>query len=128
MVESCVEFFNADIQEIIKSCKTIRKWAYILHDKDDTAPHYHIYLNFGDSVVDTKEVAGWFGLQESQVNKVKGRSTDMFLYLIHGNDSQKNKYKYPVSEVFANFDIEKEIDNVENLPKFQYHILVFSYD
>ena len=76
-VESRVEFFKCDIQETIKSHKTIKKWAYILHDKDDTAPHYHIYLNFGNSGIDTKQVAEWFGLQESQVNKVKGRATDM---------------------------------------------------
>ena len=118
-VESCVEFFNGDIQEIIKSRKTIKKWAYILHDKDDAAPHYHIYLNFGDSGVDTKEVAGWFGLQESQVSKVKGRSTDMLLYLTHGNDSQKNKYQYPVSEVVANFDFETEIKNSKILGDFK---------
>lgn len=92
-VESRVEFFNGDIQEIIKSKKTIKKWAYILHDKDDTAPHYHIYLNFGDSSVDTKEVASWFGLQESQVNRIRGRATDMLEYLTHANNSQQNKYQ-----------------------------------
>ena len=118
-VESRVEFFSGDIQETIKSHKTIKKWAYILHDKDDTAPHYHIYLNFGNSGVDTKEVAGWFGLQESQVSKVKGRSTDMLLYLTHGNDSQKNKYQYPVSEVVANFDFETEIKNSKILGDFK---------
>ena len=34
-VESRVEYFKGDIQEIIKSKQTIKKWAYILHDKDD---------------------------------------------------------------------------------------------
>ena len=120
-VESRVEFFKGDIQEIIKSKKTIKKWAYILHDKDDTAPHYHIYLNFGNSGIETKQVAEWFGLQESQVSRVKGRATDMLLYLTHGNDSQKNKYQYSPTEVVANFDFETEIKNAQILGDFEHY-------
>lgn len=118
-VESRVEYFKGDIQEIIKSRKTIKKWAYILHDKDDTAPHYHIYLHFGTSGVDTKDVASWFGLQESQVNKIKGRSTDMLEYLIHANDSQKYKYQYDPSEVKANFDFYTAVKNAKILGDFE---------
>ena len=122
-VESRVEFFKGDIQEIIKSHTTIKKWAYILHDKDDTEDHYHIYLNFGNSGVDTKQVADWFGLQESQVSKIRGRHTDMLLYLTHGNDSQKNKHQYSPTEVIANFDFETEIKNAQILGDFEH----FSY-
>lgn len=118
-VESRVEFFKGDIQEIIKSKKTIKKWAYILHDKDDTAPHYHIYLNFGDSSVDTKEVASWFGLQESQVNRIRGRATDMLEYLTHANNSQQNKYQYSPDEVVANFDFLTAIKNSKILGDFE---------
>lgn len=120
-VESRVEYFKGDIQEILKSHKVIKKWAYILHDKDDTAPHYHIYLNFGSSGVDTAQVGAWFGLQESQVSRVKGRATDMLLYLTHGNDSQKNKYQYSPSEVVANFDFETEIKNAQILGDFEHY-------
>lgn len=120
-VESRVEFFKCDIQEVLKSHKTIKKWAYILHDKDDTAPHYHIYLNFGNSGVDTKQVAEWFGLQESQVNKIRGRATDMLLYLTHGNDSQQNKYQYSPTEVHANFDFQTEIKNAKILGDFEHY-------
>lgn len=118
-VESRVEFFKCDIQEVLKSHKTIKKWAYILHDKDDTAPHYHIYLNFGNSGVDTKQVAEWFGLQESQVNKIRGRATDMLQYLTHGNDSQQNKHQYSPTEVIANFDFQTEIKNAKILGDFE---------
>ena len=118
-VESRVEYFKGDIQEILKSKKTIKKWAYILHDKDDTAPHYHIYLHFGDSGVDTKMIAEWFGLQESQVNRIKGRSTDMLEYLIHANDTQKYKYQYDPSEVVANFDFYTAIKNAKILGDFE---------
>lgn len=120
-VESRVEFFKGDIQEVIKSKKTIKKWAYILHDKDDTAPHYHIYLNFGSSGVDTKQVAEWFGLQESQVNKIRGRATDMLEYLTHGNASQQNKHQYSPTEVIANFDFQTEIKNAKILGDFEHY-------
>lgn len=122
-VESRVEFFKGNIQEIIKSHKTIKSWAYILHDKDDTAPHYHIYLNFGDSGIETKQVADWFGLQESQVNRIRGRRSDMLLYLTHGNDSQQNKHQYSPTEVIANFDFQTEIKNAQILGDFEH----FSY-
>lgn len=41
---------KVDIQQTCMQYKTIKQWAYILHDKDDTRPHYHIYLNFHPSV------------------------------------------------------------------------------
>ena len=119
MVASRVEYFKGDIQEIIKSHKTIKQWAYMLHDKDDTAPHYHIYLNFGSSGVDTKQVGEWFGLQESQVEKIKGRKTDALEYLTHANDTQKYKYQYSPSEVIANFDVGTEITNAKILGDFK---------
>lgn len=120
-VESRVEYFKGDIQEIIKSRSTIKKWAYILHDKDDTAPHYHVYLNFGNSGVDTKQVAEWFGLQESCVSKIKGRGVDILLYLTHSNDSQRHKYQYSTDEVISNFDFQGEIAASKVLGDFSVH-------
>lgn len=123
-VESRVEFFTEPIGDIVRRYRTIKKYAYILHDKDpDTSPHYHIYLNFGNSGVDSKLVAQWFGLQESQVNRIQGRATDMLLYLTHGQPSQKHKYQYSPSEVVANFDFEEEIEKskiIGNFDKYSY--------
>ena len=98
-----VDKMPVDIQETIMKYKTIKEWAYIVHDKDDTRPHYHIYLNFGNSGIDFKMVASWFGIEENFVNKVKGRKADMLMYLTHANDTQKNKYQYSPNEVKANF-------------------------
>lgn len=119
MVTSRVEFFQCDIQEVLKSKKTIKQWAYILHDKDDTAPHYHIYLNFGSSGVDTAQIGGWFGLQESQVERIKGRKWNALEYLTHTDDKQKYKHQYSSSEVIANFDFETEITNAKILGDFK---------
>ncbi len=113
------QFLKEPLQDILKRYKTIKKWAYILHDKDkDATPHYDIYINFGDTGVDTSLVAKWFGLQESQIEKVKGRAQDMLLYLIHGNDSQKHKYQYSPDEVVANFDFKSELAKAKILGNF----------
>lgn len=109
---------KVDIQETCMKYKTIKEWAYILHDKDDTRSHYHIYLNFGTSSCDTSMVAKWFEVAENFVSKVKGRKTDMLLYLTHGNDSQKNKHQYSPGEVHANFDFETEIENSKIIGDF----------
>ena len=112
---------SVDIQETCMKYKTIKQWAYILHDKDDTRPHYHIYLNFDKSSCDTKMVAGWFGVPENFIEKVKGRKTDMLLYLTHGNETQKNKHQYSTSEVVANFDFETEIEQAKIIGDFKNH-------
>ena len=89
-----VDKLKVDIQETCMKYKTIKEWAYINHDKDDTRPHYHIYLNFGVSSVDTSVIATWFQVADNFVSRVKGRKADMLMYLTHGNDTQKNKHQY----------------------------------
>ena len=103
------EYLKVDIQEVIRSKKSIKQWAYILHDKDDTAPHYHIYLNFGKTSVEFSDVANWFGIPENFVSQVQGRKVDMLQYLTHSNAGQEHKHQYSPSEVIANFDFESEI-------------------
>ncbi len=102
--------FQVDIQQTCMNYKTIKHWAYILHDKDDTRPHYHIYVHFGTSSVDSSLVANWFQVPENLVNKIKGRRVDMLLYLTHGNDTQQFKHQYSESEIVSNFDIKTEIE------------------
>ena len=101
---------KVDIQQTCMNYKTIKHWAYILHDKDDTRPHYHIYLHFGTSSVDTKLVATWFDIPENFINKIKGRRVDMLMYLTHSNSTQQHKYQYSPDEIVANFDLESEIE------------------
>ena len=60
---------HVDIQKVLMERKTIKKWAYILHDKDDTRNHYHIYLNFGGSSLNTEDVAKWFSLAYTKDGK-----------------------------------------------------------
>lgn len=123
---------NVDIQQTCMKYTTIKQWAYILHDKDDTRPHYHIYLNFHPTSANTADVARWFKLGykdedgkehsgEQFIEKVKGRKTDVLLYLIHGNDSQKFKHQYSPNEVVANFDFESEIATSKIIGDFEHY-------
>lgn len=120
---------KVDIQATCMKYQTIKQWAYILHDKDDTRSHYHVYLNFGNSSIDTALVAKWFELDyvdengqehsgEQFVQKVKGRKVSILKYLTHENDSAKFKHVYDRSEVHANFDFAAEIDLYNNIGDF----------
>ncbi len=124
------EYLKVDIQETCKKYSTIKKWAYIKHDKDDTRPHYHIMLHFGGASVSTAQVAKWFNLAytaedgtehsgEQFCEKIKGRWTDGLKYLTHRNDTQKNKYQYSSTEVVANFDFESEIASADIIGDFE---------
>lgn len=108
--------------------KAIQDYAYIVHDKctklvkNDNgtetevpiAPHIHLCMRF-TTPQHIPQLSGWFGgLPESCFEKIKGNWADSLLYLIHGNNSQKRKYQYSVSEVIANFDYEKEIELAKN--------------
>ena len=127
-----VDKLNVDLQATFMKYRTIKKWAYIIHDKDDTRPHYHICLHFGTASVDVTQVAKWFnlGYKDEQgnehdgtqfINKIKGRWTDVLLYLTHGNESQKNKHQYSTAEVTANFDFETEIETAKILGDFEHY-------
>lgn len=114
------EYLKSPLQDILRKYRTIKQWAYILHDKDkDASSHYHIYINFGQQTVDSKDVAGWFGIPEQFVNKVEGRKTDMLMYLTHSNDSQQHKHQYDFSEVVANFDFKSEIEQAKIIGDFE---------
>ncbi len=112
-----VDKMPVDVQETIKKYSTIKQWAYIIHDKDDTNPHYHIYLRFNSSI-DSSMIASWFGIPENFVNKIKGKKTDMLMYLTHSNDTQSGKHLYSPDEVIANFDFETEIENSKIIGDF----------
>lgn len=104
-----VDKINVDIQQVCAKYSTIKQWAYINHDKDDTRPHYHIMLFF-DYPVDIEEIARWFDIAPNFICRIKGSRTDALSYLIHRNESHLWKYQYNPDEVHANFDWLTEIE------------------
>lgn len=113
------------IIEVVETKNYIKKWAYILHDKDvytpedekkDPArkagtlkePHWHICLSFKDST-EIKTIANAFGVPPQCVDKShSGYFEDMAMYLTHKNACEK--YQYSPNEVKANFDYFKFLE------------------
>lgn len=115
-----VDKLNVDIQQTCTRYSTIKQFAYINHDKDDTRPHYHILLFF-DYPVDVNKIASWFEIATNFVSKIKGTRQDALAYLIHRTESSKFKHQYDPSEVHANFDWLIEVEAAKMLGDFASH-------
>ena len=108
-----LEFVNFNyIKNVLveRSEKQNFQYAYIVHDKDKKddgtlkSPHFHIFIKF-KSPYDSNYICKWFGVEEQYVSKIKGRWSDVLLYLTHKN--AEDKYQYSDEEVFSNFDFVK---------------------
>lgn len=112
------------------SHKTIKRWAYVAHDKDhysdadfDSDPnktpdklkpkHWHIVLECSQQL-ESITIARWFGIKENYVDCPKGAGAflDCVEYLTHENPKQVDldKVKYEDREIVANFDFRSELD------------------
>ena len=95
---SCdVDKLKVDIQQTCMKYSTIKQWCYINHDKDDTRPHYHIYLFFSYPV-DMYKVADWFQVPINFIEKIKSR-TQALLYLIHGDEKEPINFTMENSKI-----------------------------
>lgn len=102
--------FTKDIiANVLKDWSSVKDYAYILHDKDnDENLHCHLALRFNGAVPTTAIInklrkAG-VELDETRLEKVKGKWASIVSYLTHRNAPEKHQYDY--SEVVANFDVE----------------------
>lgn len=108
-----------NLEEIIEKHRTIKEWAYIIHDKDvkkdgtPKDPHIHLYLNFGQSGAEFKTVAKWFKDEPQYVGRVTGRKSDVLMYLTHRNAPEK--YQYKDDEVISNFDLKQAIEEDQKI-------------
>lgn len=104
------EHLKVDIQKVCSEHSTIKQYAYIKHDKDDTRPHYHIYVNFGRASISHLDVAKWFNVPQNFVRTIKSK-VSYLRYLTHDLDSQRHKHQYSPGEVISNFDFQTVIKN-----------------
>ena len=123
-------------ETIIKALahKTIKQWAYILHDKDVYSqadeeadpnhkqgdvkpPHWHIVMNCNNAM-EIGVIAKWLGIAENFVDIPKGNGAGKFLdcveYLTHESAKQQElgKHRYENEEVKASegFDWRAKLD------------------
>lgn len=121
-IEQQARFLSEEqIIEAITGRRSIKYYAYILHDKDEYTevdeqknpehksgtlkePHWHVVLVFFDGQQQQlKYIAAWFKQPTNRVEKIKSRRVeDAFAYLIHQN--APTKHQYDAEEVKANFD------------------------
>lgn len=138
---------NEDTIKVALAHKTIKEWAYVLHDKDvylpedevknpkhkagsTKPPHWHIVINCNQQV-EAGVIAKWFGIAEnfvgipkgSDISKGAGKFLDCVEYLTHESDKQqkKGKHRYDDKEVKASegFEWRARIDK-RNENKLKY--------
>lgn len=121
---------NEDTIKIALAHKTIKRWAYIIHDKDvyseaDEADnpdhkagtpkprHFHIVLELKSNTMEITTIAKWFGIGENYVNFGKGHGAflDCVEYLTHESEKQQalGKHRYNDNEVIASFDFREAL-------------------
>lgn len=94
---------NVNLDEILKENTGEINIAYILHDKNDTLSHYHIFLEFGEIAVDNSSVSELFKVPYAFVFTCRVNSwSDLKNYMIHTRD-----YEYSVNDIVSNFDLNK---------------------
>lgn len=136
-----------DEEQIIDALnhRSIKKWAYILHDKDaylendyqnykekngnepnwkvgDLKPkHYHI-VGFIPNSEKLEVVAKWFKVPINQVDVPKGKNVETAFiqnvqYLTHesNKEQEKGKHKYLDNNIKSNFNFREEINKLERL-------------
>ena len=97
--------------------KSIKKYAFILHDKDVDEngelkkPHIHLMLYFGGPF-NTDNLLSWFShieVKGNHIEKIKSNWVSALEYLTHKNDT--DKFQYDDNDVIANIDVVREIEN-----------------
>lgn len=110
--------------------KTIKRWAYVCHDKDVFSAedeennkehkqgtpkprHWHIVIEMGTKQAEVDTIAKWFDIPMNFVDIAKGAGAfmDCVAYLTHEEAKQLalGKHRYDDKEVKANFDFRTEL-------------------
>lgn len=115
---------------LIEKANCIDKYAWIIHDKDvysekeqekdpshiagtQKPTHIHLLLHFTRNQPQRyKHVAGWFGLDEQFVSRIRRGWNNAVLYLVHLNAPEK--YQYNPEDITANFNFKTIINHAED--------------
>lgn len=107
---SLIVYDKSDLDYIIRM-KTVDKYAYIYHDKDESEPHFHLYIHFV-----SRRRLNWLEHEKLthtfKQNVMCERVIDvnqLFLYFLHRNSPEK--YQYHVKDIISNYNF---LDTNEN--------------
>lgn len=103
------DFSSVDLSSLLAGLKGSPKWAWILHDKDDSEKHIHVYLEYDkqkNSGSLVKELAV-LNVPEPAIEYAKSK-VGCLGYLTHSTDKAKSKHQYSADEIHSNFDVATE--------------------
>ena len=101
--EVCIsaDCLKIDLNKVIGAVAGEVKIAYILHDKNASLSHYHIFLDYGKNSVENNSVTKLLKVSDKFVLSSRVKNwRDIKNYLIHTRD-----YEYSLADIVANFDL-----------------------
>ena len=125
---------KVQVGEVIGShYRSIRSYAYIFHDKDETVPHFHVVFRTFDAW-SIPQIEKWFkGFVDEKgdpINTFVQRAGDLYAlheYLTHSDAASKDegKYQYSPSDIISNglFDLVPKKDAVDDTFEMLEHML-----
>lgn len=99
---------NFDFTKVLFLFSKINRWAYILHDKNGTNAHYHLYIE-----IDSDECSCIYDLFKTQIEFC---FEDWLPYALH-DVSQGFKYQYSLDDIESNFYIKSYLENEKGVLK-----------
>lgn len=109
------------VSEVVGEWSTLKDYAYILHDKDETRPHIHLLMRFNCSVPTSAILNKFDGVVEFEHLQKCHSWKSAMAYLTHRNRPQK--YQYDDIEVYSNYDWKKDADDALNSDKAKFDAL-----
>lgn len=102
------------IIKVLEKRKSVKEYAIILHDKDINEngelkkPHYHTFMNFGNTNWTFEDVAKWFPISVEMVGRIKTNKALTLRYYL--NENEPEKHLYSIDDMVANFDVQGYLD------------------
>lgn len=99
---------ESSIIAVIEKHKSVCKYAFIFHHLDEAKPHYHIYLNFGQTNEEFKYIAKWFKTETEKVERIKSDLYFVLNYYLHNEEF--DKHQYSTDDIIANFNVKEYLE------------------
>lgn len=140
VTEEYLQTQGVNLLDVLCSYKTIKKYAYILHDRDVYTPkdemlypahkagtakprHYHVYCNFGNQSIDHTYFASLFKVIPESIKRIETTAANCLLYFVHGTADAiaEGKYQYEWSDVHhsSNWNPQTQAESVRYIGHFE---------
>lgn len=112
--EQKIEYLKMSVEDIKQTLdnKPVL-YAFIIHDKDkDTDPHIHVMVKLLNSDMTADSLCKWFKDEPQYINIKQSKWGSKLSYLCHRTPKDRDKFQYEPTEVIANFDYPKELEEI----------------